>query len=238
MTIHSLALPAQVYRYALDFLTSQPTPEQIADFRQRLQTQLTLTALRATDTATQIDQRLTRAQHLVNSQLQEVQQVLKREQDAMLRVIVDERAEMLDAISQERAAMLKAMKQERAAVKRLLADERAAMAQRAQELTAQQKDVLEKETRGLIVGGLDAWVKRSDLMVQQVIKDVRGKHYWQACAWACGSALGIMCLTLLGQGIAQRYSEGGRFERWNQSQLKDCRYVDGSTCNFHIKPPQ
>lgn len=31
--LHPLALPAQVYRYVLDFLTSQPTPEQIAAFR-------------------------------------------------------------------------------------------------------------------------------------------------------------------------------------------------------------
>ncbi|PZO48134.1 MAG: hypothetical protein DCF15_18220 [Phormidesmis priestleyi] len=40
--IHPLALPAQVYRYVLDFVTSQPTPEQIeafhptADMRSRL----------------------------------------------------------------------------------------------------------------------------------------------------------------------------------------------------------
>ena len=39
MTIHSLALPAQVYQYALDFLTSQPTPEQIAGFRPTLEMQ-------------------------------------------------------------------------------------------------------------------------------------------------------------------------------------------------------
>ena len=31
--LHPLALPAQVYRYVLDFLMSQPTPEQIAEFR-------------------------------------------------------------------------------------------------------------------------------------------------------------------------------------------------------------
>lgn len=31
--LHPLALPAQVYRYVLDFLTSQLTPEQIAAFR-------------------------------------------------------------------------------------------------------------------------------------------------------------------------------------------------------------
>ena len=31
--LHPLALPAQVYRYVLDFLASQPTPEQIAAFR-------------------------------------------------------------------------------------------------------------------------------------------------------------------------------------------------------------
>ncbi|MEM1256867.1 MAG: hypothetical protein AAGI69_30945 [Cyanobacteria bacterium P01_H01_bin.21] len=31
--LHPLTLPAQVYRYVLDFLASQPTPEQIANFR-------------------------------------------------------------------------------------------------------------------------------------------------------------------------------------------------------------
>ncbi len=31
--LQPLALPAQVYRYVLDFLASQPTPEQIAEFR-------------------------------------------------------------------------------------------------------------------------------------------------------------------------------------------------------------
>ena len=31
--LHPLALPAQVYRYVLDFITSQPTSEQIAAFR-------------------------------------------------------------------------------------------------------------------------------------------------------------------------------------------------------------
>ena len=31
--LQPLALPAQVYRYVLDFLTSQPTPEQVAAFR-------------------------------------------------------------------------------------------------------------------------------------------------------------------------------------------------------------
>lgn len=31
--LHPLALPAQVYRYVFDFLASQPTPDQIANFR-------------------------------------------------------------------------------------------------------------------------------------------------------------------------------------------------------------
>ena len=31
--LHPLALPVQVYRYVLDFITSQPTSEQIAAFR-------------------------------------------------------------------------------------------------------------------------------------------------------------------------------------------------------------
>lgn len=31
--LHPLAVPAQVYRYVFNFLTSQPTPEQIVSFR-------------------------------------------------------------------------------------------------------------------------------------------------------------------------------------------------------------
>ncbi|WOB43515.1 hypothetical protein HNI00_10360 [Thermoleptolyngbya oregonensis NK1-22] len=38
-------LPAQVYRYVLDFLTSQPTPEQIAAFRPLPEMQERLSAL-------------------------------------------------------------------------------------------------------------------------------------------------------------------------------------------------
>jgi len=41
------ALPAHVYRYILDFLASQPTPEQIAAFRPTLQMQERLQSLLA-----------------------------------------------------------------------------------------------------------------------------------------------------------------------------------------------
>ncbi|MEM8808727.1 MAG: hypothetical protein AAGF01_22145 [Cyanobacteria bacterium P01_G01_bin.38] len=37
--LQPLALPAQVYRYILDFLASQPTPEQVAEFRPTLEMQ-------------------------------------------------------------------------------------------------------------------------------------------------------------------------------------------------------
>lgn len=43
--LHPLALPAQVYRYVLDFLISQPTPEQIAAFRPTAEMQARLKAL-------------------------------------------------------------------------------------------------------------------------------------------------------------------------------------------------
>ncbi len=43
--LHPLALPAQVYRYVLDFLTSQPTPAQIAAFRPTADMQARLTFL-------------------------------------------------------------------------------------------------------------------------------------------------------------------------------------------------
>ena len=40
--LHPSTLPAQVYRYILDFLASQPTPEQIAAFRPTLDMQARL----------------------------------------------------------------------------------------------------------------------------------------------------------------------------------------------------
>jgi len=43
--LQPLALPAQVYRYVLDFLTSQPTPEQIAAFRPTAEMQTRLRTL-------------------------------------------------------------------------------------------------------------------------------------------------------------------------------------------------
>ena len=43
--LHPLALPAQVYRYVLNFLTSQPTPEQIAAFRPTAEMQSRLKSL-------------------------------------------------------------------------------------------------------------------------------------------------------------------------------------------------
>lgn len=43
--LHPLALPAQVYRYVLNFLTSQPTPEQIAAFQPTAEMQSRLKSL-------------------------------------------------------------------------------------------------------------------------------------------------------------------------------------------------
>ena len=43
--LQPLALPAQVYRYILDFIASQPTPEQIAAFRPTAEMQVRLKTL-------------------------------------------------------------------------------------------------------------------------------------------------------------------------------------------------
>lgn len=43
--LHPLALPAQVYRYVFDFLSSQPTAEQIAEFRPTTEMQARLKTL-------------------------------------------------------------------------------------------------------------------------------------------------------------------------------------------------
>jgi len=182
-----------------------------ADWQIR-QTKLAIADMKSSQAEGRIIQSLTQAQLHIHGEMSTLRQVLAAERSAMTQVMVDERAAM--------------------------ADERAAMAQRAMELTEQQQDVLNKQTTSLIAGGIGSWVERSDRQVQQVIQNVRGQHYWQAVAWAGGSALGVMCLTLLVQGQGQRFSEWGRFERWNQSQLKACRSVDSNTCNFHIKPPR
>ena len=250
LAIATNQLEALVKQYPerISKVMKQAAGELKTDWHQ-MQTKLSIAAIERANAENRIAQKLIETQLMVDGELSRLQQVMAdarkaaqqtmaAERAAVQQLLADERTAMLAALSQERAAMLAAMAEERAAVQQLLAGEQTALEQRALALTEQQKEVLEKQTKSLIVEGLDSWAKRSTQMVQQVIKDVRGVHYWQACAWACGSALGVICLTLLGQGMAQRYSEWGRFEQWNQSHLKDCRYVDSATCNFHIKPPQ
>lgn len=52
--LQPLALPAQVYRYILDFLASQPTPEQVAEFRPSSEMQERLSYLLAREQASEL----------------------------------------------------------------------------------------------------------------------------------------------------------------------------------------
>ncbi len=220
------------------------------------QAKLAIADIKSSQAEGRIINSLTQAQIHIHGEISTLRQVLADERSAMTKVMVDERAAMADersaitqtmtdertamaqAMAAERFAMTQAMAAEYSAMAQAMADERAAMVQRAMEINEQQQEVLGKQTTRLIAQGLGSWVERSDGQGQQMIQNGRAQHYWQAVAWACGSALGIMCLTLLVQGQGQRFSEWGRFERWNQSQLQACRSVDSNTCNFHIKPPR
>lgn len=55
--LHPLTLPAQVYRYVLDFLASQPTPEQIANFRPTADMQMRMQYLLLQNQADQLSPR-------------------------------------------------------------------------------------------------------------------------------------------------------------------------------------
>ena len=91
---------------------------------QKLQAKLNLTALKSTQTATQITARLTDAQLLIDKELSRTQQLLEDERSAMLQTMADERAE----------------------VQRLLTEERAEIAQQAQALAEHQMEVIAAHT--------------------------------------------------------------------------------------------
>ena len=55
--LHPLTLPAQVYRYVLDFLASQPTPKQIANFRPTADMQMRMQYLLLQNQADQLSPR-------------------------------------------------------------------------------------------------------------------------------------------------------------------------------------
>ena len=141
------------------------------------------------------------------------------------------------AMLDERLEMGRAMRDERKAVQKLMADERAAMAKLAAEMTKQQKEVLEARTKELIVLATKTNQERADTQVKSIVASAKAAHYWQSISWAFGSAIGLVCLTLLVAGWVERYSTWGSFERWNKEPLQLCREAGSITCNFYIEEP-
>ena len=121
---------------------------------QQLQAKLALSAMKSAQTAGQIDQKLTQAQLLIDGELSKMARLLETEQTAMAQAMTDERA----------------------AVRQLLADERTAMAQQAQELAEQQKQVIETHTKDLIAQGVIANQRRAESQVKEIVKVISDKE--------------------------------------------------------------
>lgn len=194
-----------------------------ADWK-KLQAKLNLTALKSTQTATQITACLTDAQLLINKELSRTQQLLKDERSAMLQAMADERTE----------------------VQRLLTEERAEMAQQAEALAEHQKEVIAAHTKDLIAQAVVANQERADTQVKQIMNGVRWKHYIEVGAYAFGistvlmGGVGWMAWTAAweSRGNAEASSTWGDLERWNQDHLRECVKAEQTTCNIHIEVPQ
>lgn len=91
-----------------------------------------------------------------------------------------------------RAAQL--MQDEREALVKMMADERRAMMQEAMEIAEQQKQVLEARTQALIEQGALASQQRAETQVQQIVKGVRMKHFWETVAVAIIAALALVAI--------------------------------------------
>lgn len=136
---------------------------------QQMQAKLALSAMKSTQTATRMTNTLTDAQLIVEQALSRTQTLLE----------------------QERSAMVKAMETEHNEVCRLLSAERKTMAKLAQELAEQQKQVLEAHTKDLIAQAVMAHQERAERQVQQIVKGVRMKHFWETFSVALIAALSI-----------------------------------------------
>lgn len=114
---------------------------------QKRQAKLNLTALKSAQTVTEMTNRLTEAQLLIDQELSRTQQLLEDERKAMRRAMAEERAE----------------------VRRLLTDERQAMEQQAMALAEKQKQVIEAHTKALIAEGVIASQQRAEQQVKQIV---------------------------------------------------------------------
>ncbi len=187
---------------------------------QQLQAKLAISAMKSAETAQRIDARLLEVRTLLDQEHLQVEQLLQAE-----------RAEMQQLMATERAAMVQQ-----------LADERKAISQQAQELAEQQKQVIETHTHNLIAQGVISAQERADKQVKEIVRGVRGKHYWEAVGGACFCAAVLVTWSLtigwVGRGHADDSSRWGDFERWNQDEVDACDAANKTTCNIHIVVPK
>lgn len=174
----------------------EASAELVADWK-KLQAELSLTAVQATNIALQIDQRLFSAKQLIDDKLEQVEQLLTREQRAMLSALSTERTAMLDAISQEQAAMLAVMANERAAVVEILAGEREATAALSQQLSEQLRQESKTQTDEIIAQGVVTSWHQVEEQVNRIVSGVRGKHFWETVAVALIAAVVLLTVGLM-----------------------------------------
>jgi F0F1-type ATP synthase membrane subunit b/b' len=190
-----------------------------ADWHQ-LQAKLVLSAMKSAQTAQQIDARLVEARALLDDELAKVERLMRS----------------------ERTAAQQLMEQERAAVQLLMTEERSAMAQQAQDLAEQQKQVIQARTTELISQGVAASLQRSENQVNTIVATVKKRHYTEAVYVACGLAALLMAsswgIGWMSRGITDKNSTWGDIERWNRDDLKACIDAGKPTCNFHIQVPK
>ena len=180
---------------------------------QKLQAKLNLTALKSTQTATQMTSRLTDAQLLIDKALSRTQRLLADERSAMLKTMADERAEMAQQ-AQELAEQQKAVIT--AHTKDLIAQAVVANQERADK---QVKQIMQGvRWKHYIEVGIYAF-GLSTLMMGGV-----GWMAWTA-AWES-------------RGNVEASSTWGDLERWNGDHLRECIKAGQTTCNIHIEVPQ
>lgn len=148
---------------------AQATRELEGDWK-KLQAKLAVSALKGTQTATQITNQLTDTRLLIDQVLSRAELLMKAAREAMLQAMADERAE----------------------VKRLLGNERRALEQQAMALAEQQKQVIQAQTQALIAEGVVASQRRAEQQVNQIVKGVRAKHFWETITVALLAAISIL----------------------------------------------
>lgn len=143
---------------------------------ERIQAALNVSAVKGEQAANRIDGRLTEVRSLLDLEISKVEGLLQA----------------------ERLAVQKAMAEEREAVQQMMADERADMMRLAQMFTEQQKQILVAQTQELIQEGALAAQQQAEQQVNQIVKGVRKKHFWETITVALLAAMSILVVGWIG----------------------------------------